>query len=103
MNNSDPEICCKLSSKELQERKNTLLAVLKAEILEKQEITDGFVYSFPGNDDMLNQLMGFIQSERRCCPFFKFELTIQEPENLVWLKITGPVGTKEFIEHELNL
>jgi hypothetical protein len=103
MNTLEIGLCCSLTDPELQQRKTTILASLKAEIIEKQEIQDGFVYTFPGNDDMLNQLIASIQSERICCPFFKFELTIQDIKNTVWLKITGPDGAKEFIVHELDL
>ncbi len=103
MNNSETEICCKLTSSELQKRKSTVLAELKTVIVEKQEVRDGFIYTFPGTDVILNQLMVFIQSERECCPFFKFELTIQEQKNPVRLKITGPDGAKTFIGQELDL
>jgi hypothetical protein len=103
MNNSETELCCKLTSPELQKRKSTVLAELKTVIVEKQEVADGFVYTFPGTDAVLNQLMAFIQSERECCPFFKFELAIQDQKNPVRLKITGPDGAKAFIVQELDL
>lgn len=103
MNNPEKEICCKITSTELQKHKSIQLAELKAVIVEKQEVRDGFAYTFPGTDVILNQLITFIQSERECCPFFKFELIIQDVQSNVRLKITGPDGTKEFIEQELEL
>lgn len=103
MNNPEKEICCKLTSPELQRHKNTVLAELRTAIIEKQEVQDGFAYTFPGTDVILNQLVTFIQSERECCPFFKFELIIQDVQSNVRLKITGPDGAKEFLEQELEL
>jgi hypothetical protein len=103
MTPAENELCCKLTSPQLQERKNTVITGIKLAITDKQEVQDGFVYTFAGTDQMLDQLLEFIKAERVCCPFFKFELTIKDPGGPVWLKITGPEGAKDFIIHELNL
>jgi hypothetical protein len=41
--------------------------------------------------------------ERRCCPFFVFELELGPDEGPLWLRVTGGPGIKEFIWSEFRL
>jgi len=91
----------KLSDPELQKRKETVIASLKAKVLEKMELENGYKYKFAGTDDLLDEITAFIKSERSCCDFFDFSYTVSE-KNL-WLTITGPKGTKEFIKDDMGL
>lgn len=94
-------LACKLTSKELQERKKTVVSTLKKLLLEKTETDNGFRYKFEGSDTNLDLLNDFIKTERMCCDFFTFQLTIDE--GIAWLELSGPVGTKDFIKDELEL
>ncbi len=93
-------VSCRLTSPELRKRKEEVVAVLKAKVLQKQELPDGYKYKFEATDDMLDQLIQFIKSERLCCNFFYFNLAVSD--KIVWVSITGPDGTKNFIESELE-
>jgi hypothetical protein len=94
-------ISCKLTSVELQKRKATVIAELKALVLSRHELTDGYGYEFEGTDDILDKLNTFIKTERMCCDFFTFQLTVAE--NKAILNITGPEGAKEFLKEEVDL
>ena len=94
------ELSCKLTSTELRKRKEEVIAVLKAKILEKHELTDGYKYRFEATDEMLDLLTDFLKSERACCNFFDFNLALKD--KIVWLYITGPEGVKDFIKTELE-
>jgi hypothetical protein len=94
-------IACKLTSPELRERKEKVLAVLKLKILGKQELKDGYKYKFEGSDQVIDELITFIKTERICCDFFAFNFSIAD--DIVWLSITGPEGAKEFIKAEMDL
>ena len=83
------KIRCKLTTPELRQRKATIIALLKGLVLEKQEISNGFKYSFKGSDEVLDLLNDFIKTERRCCDFFNFRLTVANQESPVWLGIIG--------------
>jgi hypothetical protein len=96
-------IACKLTGPELQNRKQEVLQSLRAALLERHELTDGYKYKFPGSDELLDKLVAFIKSERGCCTFFTFNLHIEDNEMPIWLYITGPDGAKEFILHEMEL
>lgn len=97
------ELSCKLTTIEIRERKSTVLASLKKEILRKRELKKGFAYRFPGSDSIIDELAAFVKTERACCDFFNFNLSISGDKSEAWLKITGPKGVKDFIETELQL
>jgi hypothetical protein len=47
--------------------------------------------------------MRFVSNERLCCPFLEFGITIAPANGPVWLRLTGPEGTRAFLEAELRL
>jgi len=94
-------IACRLSGPELQKRKADLISRLSAEVKSRQETPDGFTYVFNGSDETLEKIIVFIKDERLCCPFFRFNLTIEDTR--VTLTIGGPEGAKAFLEQEIEL
>jgi hypothetical protein len=101
--NNSTAMVCKLTTPELQKRKATVLASLKSQITEKKELTNGFAFKFPGNDLVLDELTEFIKTERACCDFFTFGLSVSGDKSAIWLQITGEDGAKDFISIELGL
>ena len=99
----DKVVSCKLAPPELQKHKAEVIALLKANVLERKELTNGYRYSFKGSDQTLDDLIAFIKAERACCGFFTFQLSIEDEATNVTLAITGPEGTKEFIQTEIEL
>jgi hypothetical protein len=93
-------VVCKLTTPELQKRKATVIAELKSLLQTKKELDNGFSYQFESNDNLLDNLTDFIKTERVCCDFFTFQLTIEGKVAL--LTITGPEGTKEFLKNEVD-
>lgn len=97
------ELSCKLTTPELQKRREVVLASLKARIIEKRELKNGYAFKFPGTDKMLDELTEFIKTERECCAFFTFNLSISGDISEAWLELTGVEGAKDFITTELGL
>ena len=97
------ELVCKLTTPEMDERKKTVLASLRKQVLDKEELEDGYRFKFVGTDSMVNELTEFAKTERHCCEFFTFNLTMSGDTNALWFEITGPAGTKEIIGTELEL
>lgn len=95
-------LTCTLTTPELQRRKATILLSLREQILETRELASGFAYRFDGSDAVLDELAEFIKAERACCEFFRFALAAGKAESPVWLEITGPEGTKDFLTTELQ-
>jgi hypothetical protein len=101
METATKPITCKLTTPELQRRKATVIAELKALVLERKELDNGFSYTFEGKDEVLDKLNDFIKTERMCCDFFTFQITVEEQTAL--FSITGPNGAKEFLKLEVDL
>jgi hypothetical protein len=94
-------IACKLTNPELQKRKEEVIASLKTKVLDRQELKEGYKYKLAGNDEIFDEVVIFIKTERQCCDFFIFDLSIADDN--IWLSITGPDGAKEFIKMEMDL
>lgn len=94
-------IVCKLTSKELQERKANVIALLKKEVIERKELPDGYSYKFKGDDRSIDNLVSFVKTERQCCGFFTFNISITE--DFAFLELTGPDGAKDFVDSEIGL
>src|SRR5581483_10359579 len=93
---------CKLTPPELRKRKEQVIAQLKGLVLEKKDLPDGYRYKFHGTDAILDSLTAFIKSERMCCDFFNFKLSVNN-DSFIWLEISGAEGAKAFIKTELNM
>jgi hypothetical protein len=53
--------------------------------------------------DELAQVVQFVANERKCCPFLRVEVDIAAGASSMWLRLTGPQGTRELLEAELGL
>lgn len=96
-------VVCKLTSPQMRQRKATVIASLKKQVLEKKELDNGYSYRFSGSDKVVTELSTFIKTERLCCEFFDFSLAVKGDKSSAWLTITGPEGAKSFITSELEL
>lgn len=95
--NKTNEFTCKLATPELQERKATIFRRLREQVLERKELENGYAFRFPGTDRVLDLLTEFIKTERICCEFFIFTLSISGDSTEICLELTGPEGVNEFI------
>ena len=98
---TDDKVVCKLTTPELQKRKATVIAELKALVLTRQELVNGYSYKFDGTNEILDKLNLFIKTERQCCSFFTFRLTVEESN--ATLDITGSDEAKDFLKLEVDL
>lgn len=97
------DLSCRLSSPELQKRKATVLENLRRQVNYKEELPDGYKFGFSGSDSMITELAEFIKTEKACCGFFTFVLTVSGDSPDVFLTLTGPEGAKDFVKTELGL
>jgi hypothetical protein len=90
-------VACSLGSASLAARSEEVRRGLFAGARERIELDDGFALRFSGEGDWPARIAEFIASERRCCSFFRFETVFEPGLGPIWLTLTGPAGTKEFI------
>jgi hypothetical protein len=82
-------------------RYSALRAELAARRLDAREVADGYVFSYPGEPDVITHLAELVTLERRCCPFFDFALEVSAGASQVRLKIGGSPDVKEFLRSQL--
>jgi hypothetical protein len=76
-----------------------LIGRLLSGSLERTPLDDGYALRFPA--ESFADVARFVENERRCCPFLTFQVTVARGE--VALRLTGPSGTRTFLEAELSL
>ncbi len=84
-----------------QKRRQALAERLHAAGQEVRELPDGYAFRFPA--DLYLVVANFVALERRCCPFFRFEMDLEADGGPLWLRITGRAGVKDFVRAELGL
>ena len=67
---------------------------------ERRAWREGYAFRFAA--DAVGEVARFVANERKCCPFLEFEIVL-ESAGPVWLRLTGPVGTRNFLQAELGI
>jgi hypothetical protein len=60
-------------------------------------IPGGLRWRFEPVVDLVREVAAVIETERRCCRFLRFLLLVEPGEGAVWLEVTGPEGTEDFL------
>jgi hypothetical protein len=68
---------------------------------ERRVLCDGYAFRFAASE--LEAVARFVANERRCCPFMTFELEIAPALGPLWLRMTGPEGTRAVLDAQLSL
>lgn len=90
-------IACSLTNSELQERRRGVLQKARSAVTDMRELENGYAYCFPTDEKWLADLTTLVNLERQCCPFLRFVITVESGDGPIWLEMTGPEGTKEFL------
>jgi hypothetical protein len=98
-------LTCNINGVPLQERARygQLVEVLRHAIQKRRELPDGYAFQMNTKQIGTDQLAEWIELERKCCPFFEFEIHWTPQNGDVWLHLSGPEGVKEFILDEFGL
>jgi hypothetical protein len=80
-----------------------LVEALRHAIQERRELPNGYALRMDTKKIGTNQLAQWVELERKCCPFFEFEIRWTPQNEAVWLHLTGPEGVKDFILDEFGL
>lgn len=98
MNSSELPIACNLNDSQFQRRRTEPVKTFQKKVLEIKELDEGFAYRFAADENQIADLAQLITFERECCPFLEFNLRIEAANGPVWLELTGPEGTKDFLQ-----
>ncbi len=100
--NQAPFACnLKAFQPEQRQRWRFLLDKLYTAAAENRELADGYSFRIDTGKEPLGELAEWVELERRCCPFFDFELAVHGEDGTVWLSLKGRPGVKQFIEADM--
>ena len=90
-------VACALTPEAIAARRAGLLPGLAERADAREEIPDGIRLRFTPAADTVRVIADTIDAERQCCRFLRFTLTVEQDGGPVWLGMTGPPGTREFL------
>ncbi len=93
-----PVIACSLDGAALARRQRELASGLVAEAAGAEPLDNGYRWRFRSADGLLTRLAAALDAERHCCPFLRFALHAEPDLGAVTLDVTGPPGTREFLD-----
>ena len=67
--------------------------------VERKAVPGGYRFRFGA--DVVELVGRFVENERKCCPFLTFTIEVSGHSGPIWLEVTGPEGTREFLDAEL--
>jgi hypothetical protein len=94
---SEMPIVCALPPRELAARAAELLPGVARLASSRVEIEGGYRFEFVPSPESFGAIVAMIEAEHRCCRFLRFQLTVEPGEGSMWLDVTGPAGTREFL------
>lgn len=93
---------CALSPAALEDRKGGILAELQSAMLGSREIENGYAYAFASTPQLRAKLEELIRLEAECCDFLAFEIVPHQNPQRMWLEVSGPEGTRDFLQEVLG-
>lgn len=99
---TDLPVACTLSAAALRARREGLLADLRRRADSHEVLADGHRLRFAAGEDTLAAIARTIEAERQCCRFLRFWITVEPDGGPMWLELSGPPGTSEFISALLD-
>jgi hypothetical protein len=78
-------------------RRGEVLAILTQRALEVVETADGLAFHLRGDPDTPALAGEFVAYESRCCPFIRFQLTVEAEGGPVILALGGRQGVRDFL------
>jgi hypothetical protein len=96
-------IACLLSERDQAQRAEEAHQNLFPGVLAIEELADGYGYKFPADDEWTAKVMAVVAAERRCCPFFTFEVVFEPHGRALWLRFRGSGPIKAFVRDTFPL
>ena len=93
----------KAFTKEERVNYNELSAKLKVARISTQELTDGYAFKLDPKQVSLAAVAEWVVAERKCCPFFTFEIGVEGETGALTLSLKGREGVKPFIRMEFHI
>lgn len=97
LNKNVEDSVCTLPESKLANRVAVLQKTIFSNTQKIFSFDDGYEYVFDEEPELIDDLVEFINYERRCCPSFNFALLFDSNNGPVRLRIYGSGDIKEFL------
>jgi hypothetical protein len=95
---TDLPIACSLTPSALKTRKEGLLDRVASAAQQTIQLECGYRFEFDPDEAPLLLIARMIDAERQCCRFLRFGLSVPPDGGRMSLDVTGPAGTREFLD-----
>ena len=72
-------------------------------VTSKRPLADGYSFQIDPRKASFHDVAEWVELERKCCPFFVFELGMHGEDGSVWLNLRGREGVKQFIAADFKV
>ena len=93
---NDLPIACSLTPDALSARRAGLLAGVVRQATHRAAVENGLILTFPAAS--FADVAAVIDAERACCRFLQFALVVEPDGGPLSLTLTGPPGTRDFLD-----
>ena len=69
----------------------------------REELSDGLRLQFAPSGEAIALIAQAVDAERHCCRFHRFGITVEPDGGPVFLDLTGPSGTRDFVTALLEM
>ena len=90
-------IACTLTPEALRARREGLLMDVMRRAEQREELSDGLRLRFAPSGETIALIARAVDAERQCCRFLRFGITVEPDGGPVFLDLTGPSGTRDFV------
>lgn len=103
-NASPIPFACNLKAFTPQQRQQwrKLVDQLMPAVISARERNDGYSLQIDTRRVSVVEAAQWVDLERKCCPFFDFELDLHGEDGGLWLSLRGREGVKQFIEMDFT-
>ena len=96
-------VACTLTPEALRARREGLLMDVVRRAEHREELSDGLRLQFIPSSETIALIAQAVDAERQCCRFLRFEITVEPDGGPVFLDLTGPTGTRDFVNALLEM
>ena len=90
-------IACTLTPEALRTRREDLLMDLVRQSKRREDLDAGLRLEFAPSAETIVLIARAIEAERHCCRFLRFGMIVEPEGGPVFLELTGPAGTRDFV------
>jgi hypothetical protein len=90
-------VVCTLTPDALRAPRQGLLSHLLRQADNHEQLQEGLRLRFTPTSETLATIARAVDSERHCCRFLRFGITVEPDGGPMFLELSGPPGTREFV------